>query len=132
VNFNPVISPAFRLASTTERFEGGGNPDYGGGRIVFIFTGMGTGSNLLVNSLTTDGSAITKNLITGIDASKWNTYEIIFNNTSAAFYVNGALKFTHTTNLPTRTVDNVVFGFGNVGTDPNTIGFTDPIISQQI
>jgi hypothetical protein len=53
---------------------------------------------------TSNGSAYTAVAITGITYTDWNTYEIITNPwVDVKFYVNGVLKATITTNIPTWT-----------------------------
>jgi hypothetical protein len=53
---------------------------------------------------TCDGSATTSTVITGVTAGNMNKYTIVKNGTSSVLlYVNGELKATHTTNLPTTT-----------------------------
>jgi LysM repeat protein len=97
-------------------------------RIVFALGAL-TSTSTSVTSITANGSAVTSNAITGIDGAKWHTYEIIYTNTSAQFYVDGILKFTHTTNLPSS--GTVLFGMGN---DTNTaiLKMTDPVFTQQL
>ena len=66
----------------------------------------------------------------GITLTNWNTYEIIWTDgTSAAYYVNGTLVATHTTNLPTAS--DIKLGFG---TDVNdgTFYLSDIVISQEL
>jgi len=51
-------------------------------------------------SVTSDGTTNNSNEITGITREDWNIYQIIWNSaTSIEFWVNGALKFTHTENI---------------------------------
>lgn len=47
-------------------------------------------------------TATSTDVSSGITFTNWNTYEIVFNpGTDIKFYINGILKATHTTNLPT-------------------------------
>lgn len=62
-------------------------------------------TNTQIITHTADGSNKTQNTYTEIDTNNnWNLYEIVYNpGTDVKFYVNGTLKATHTTNLPTGT-----------------------------
>ncbi len=47
-------------------------------------------------------TATSTNISSGLTLTNWNTFEIVFTPTvDIKFYVNGTLKATHTTNLPT-------------------------------
>ncbi len=53
-------------------------------------------------AVTANGSANTNTQITGVTVTSPHTYQIIFNpGVNAKFYVDGVLRATHTTNLPT-------------------------------
>lgn len=100
-------------------------------RAVFV---IGSGQ---LASLTSNNSAVTKNVITGITTSNWNTYAISYSSTTVQFFVNEVLKFTHTTNLPSTgsaaESNRVHFGFGTSNGDAvSTLNFTDPVISVKI
>jgi len=48
----------------------------------------------------------------------WNVYEIVFNpGVDARFYVNGILRATHTTNLPTGDVSLFAIGASEISTE---------------
>lgn len=67
-----------------------------------------------VNSNGTTNTAT--NISSGLTITSWNTYEIVFNpGTNILFYVNGAVKATHTTNLPTGSLQ--YFGYGTEVSD---------------
>ena len=52
-----------------------------------------------------NGTTQSKSTISGIILTNWNTYKIIWNNaTSALFYINGILKATLNTNLPSGAI----------------------------
>jgi hypothetical protein len=56
-------------------------------------------------------TATSTDISSGLTLTNWNVYEIIFTpGVDAKFYVNGVLKATHTTNLPTAGLEK--FGFG--------------------
>lgn len=77
-----------------------------------------------------NGSTATNTDISaGITATNWNTYEIVVTpGTDIKFYVNGTLKATHTTNLPTS--GTPVFGFAtNANGRPHHV--TEPVFSFQ-
>lgn len=74
---------------------------------------------------TGDDSNSTQTLISGITLTNLNTYRIEFNGgTDAKFYVNGVLKATITTTLPSGTTSafNVLFGFG-ANTNTNVVSY---------
>lgn len=117
---------AFGVASTT----------VGLARYVFNITGLGQGATPILASVTSNNSAVTRNQITGIDASLWHRYMIEFSAASVDFYVDGVLKFSHVTNFAITAAANefVAFGFGyhtTGGADSGIINFTDPLVSQQ-
>lgn len=56
----------------------------------------------------------TKNAISGITLTDWNTYKIKTTATDAKFYINDVLYQTHTTNLPTgNETANLLLGLGS-------------------
>jgi len=64
-----------------------------------------------------------------ITLTDWNTYEIVFNPwVDAKFYINGVLKATHTTNLPTTGTLNLSIHKWDTG----TIETFPPIISFEL
>ncbi len=67
------------------------------GQIRFVLNG----GNLFAQN--SNGSASTStNITSGITVTNWNTYEIVLTpGVDIKFYVNGTLRATHTTNLPT-------------------------------
>lgn len=76
-----------------------------------------------------NGTATSTDISSGITGTNWNTYEIIFTpGVDAKFYVNGSLKATHTTNLPTTGTPGITFGANANG---RTIATTFPIVSIQ-
>lgn len=80
-----------------------------------------------------DGSANTNtNVDSGITDANWNVYEIVFNpGTDAKFYINGTLVATHTTNLPTGSLE--LFGIGYTkGTNNITIYINPVTISLEL
>ena len=61
------------------------------------------------NSVTCD-AAVVKNPITGFQNGSFHLFEIIVRTASAIdFYIDGALKFTHTTQIPTTTLRQVLY-----------------------
>lgn len=74
-----------------------------------------------------DGSANTNtNVDSGITDANWNIYEIVFNpGTDAKFYINGTLVATHTTNLPTGSLQ--FFGMGYTKGTNNITFYVNPI-----
>lgn len=82
-------------------------------------------------STTATGAAVTQNEITGVTLTNRNEYRLEWNpGTSCLFYVNGVLKFTHTTNLPSNG-NTLTFGAGTNG-DTNFINaISAPSISLE-
>lgn len=75
-------------------------------------------------------TATSTNISSGITATNWNTYEIIFNPwTDIKFYVNGTLRATHTTNLPSTAISPLLC----YGVDMNgrVIETVPPIVSLE-
>lgn len=77
-----------------------------------------------------NGTTKTSTNISGsLTLTNFNTYEVVFTpGVSAAFYVNGALVATQTTNLPTT--QSLDLGFG-CSTNSNVIFAYSPIITIQ-
>lgn len=86
------------------------------------------GSNSKLYARTSDGSATTRtDISSGLTISNWNRFRIEVNpGVNVKFYVNGILKATHTTHLPTTSV--VYFGAG-LDTSGRWNYMTAPIIS---
>lgn len=90
--------------------------------IRFIFDGTNFYSVTSIN-----GGTNTNNQITGITATNQNIFEIRISSASVLFYINGVLKFTHTTSIPTvSNAIHVVTGItagstSNIYTAPWTI-----------
>lgn len=75
-------------------------------------------------------TATSTDVSSGITFTNWNTYEIVFNpGTDIKFYINGILKATHTTNLPTTGTQ--VLAYWN-DTGWRTISTLPPIISYEL
>ena len=74
-----------------------------------------------------NGSSNTNtNVDTGITDANWNVYEIVFNpGTDAKFYINGTLVATHTTNLPTGSLQ--LFGIGYTKGTNNITFYINPV-----
>lgn len=60
----------------------------------------------------------------------WNTYEIIFTTSSIKYYVNGLLKVTNTTTIPSST-RKVLFSIG-AAPNSNIVSMSDVIITQKV
>ena len=82
-----------------------------------------------IYAVTANGTTNTNtNISSGITFGDWNTYEIVaLPGTSVKFYINGTLKATHTTNLPTTACN--FFGFAQTG--GRTMYLTTPTISLE-
>lgn len=78
-----------------------------------------------------NGSTATSTDITsGITVTNWNTYEIVFTpGVDAKFYINGSLKATHTTNLPSSGAGLIAFGSNTNG---RAINIIHPVVSIEI
>lgn len=77
-----------------------------------------------------NGTATSTDITSGVTVTNWNVYEIVFNpGVDIKYYVNGTLKATHTTNLPTTGT-----GLFAIGTSTNgrPINITHPVISIEI
>jgi hypothetical protein len=66
-----------------------------------------------IYSSTGDGSTQTSNSISGVTIADYNNYRITRDGSNILFYVNGSLKFTHTTNLPDDTSVQLAFSVNN-------------------
>lgn len=102
-----------KISSTTavQAYWGMGGTDYIGG-----FSSAGfylDDGDLYVYHATDSGAGYvyTKQLITGITVTDWNTYRIIYNESAGEleFYVNGVLKHTFDSSLPTADSDEMAF-----------------------
>jgi len=70
------------------------------------------------------------NISSGVTLTNLNLYEIIFKpGTEAKFYINGVLKATHTTNLPTTGTLLLCFGSNSTGSG---VFITSPVISVEL
>lgn len=66
------------------------------------------------------------NVDSGITDANYNTYEIVFNpGVDAKFYINGTLVATHTTNLPTGSLQ--FFGIGYTKGTNNLTFYVNPV-----
>jgi len=68
---------------------------------------------------TANGSTTT-NTVTGVTVTDFNDYEIYHDGTDIKFYVNGELKQTHTTNLPSSTAESLGYGVRDASSDATT------------
>lgn len=76
-----------------------------------------------------NGTATSTDISSGVTLTQWNTYEIIYNvGTNILFYVNGTLKATHTTNLPTTGSPRLCYG---ANTNNRAVIFMPPVVSVQ-
>lgn len=76
-----------------------------------------------------NGTATSTNISSGITGTNMNTYEIVFTPaTDIKFYVNGTLKATHTTNLPTTGTPVLAYGASANG---RVVNAAQPTISVQ-
>ena len=86
-------------------------------------------------SVTGDGVGNTNTLLSGTSTGFTHPqmWEIVWNpaNTQVFFYINGILKATHTTNLPTGGLAQVAVNANSTGGTTEGI-FTNPILSQQL
>lgn len=75
-------------------------------------------------------TATSTDITSGITMTNWNLYEIVFTpGTDIKFYINGTLKATHTTNLPTTGTPVIALGTNAGGAGIVTM---PPIISIQL
>lgn len=72
-----------------------------------------------------EGIGATTNEITGITMTNQNIYTITVTSTSVSFYVNGVLKFTHTTNIPNAS-DYAAIATG-ISSASTSVIYTSPI-----
>tara|TARA_R110000868_G_C10971076_1_gene769968 strand:+ start:16707 stop:18428 length:1722 start_codon:yes stop_codon:yes gene_type:complete len=76
-----------------------------------------------------NGTATSTDITSGVTVTNWNLYEIVFTpGTDIKYYVNGTLKATHTTNLPTSGTAILAYGVNAGG--PGIITMP-PVISIQ-
>lgn len=90
-------------------------------------------SNKLYSVTSKAGVGATSNEITGITIANANIYQIDFTSSAINFYVNGVLKFSHTTNIPNGTTKvRIAFGglFNTSGTCSMVI--TNPLVTLPI
>lgn len=118
---------AFATPSTSAIYDA----NHAGGRMVFAITGTGVTNIPQLSVVVSNNISVSAVPISGINTSVWNTYEIIFTNTNAQFWINGTLQISTTTPLMTRPFDNAAFGFGN-STGIDSMSITDPIVTQQL
>lgn len=125
----------FRYAMTTT-IAGNNNLGIGMADAAATFddTETGTAINIrFVNhggtlyAVNANGSSVTAtDISSGITLTDYNVYEIVFNpGTDVKFYINGTLKATHTTNLPTGSIDRFGLGYDHDGT--NFTSYISPI-----
>lgn len=76
-----------------------------------------------------NGTATSTNIGSGITLTDWNTYEIVFTpGVDIKFYINGVLKATHTTNIPTS--GTLVLAYG-ASANGRVINSMSPVVSIQ-
>jgi len=126
------IKGRFALSTTTDRFGWGfcitaahiytAQTDVNNGEVRFVWNGA------TLYAQNANGTATSTDVSSGITATQWNTYEIVFTpGTNIKYYINGTLKATHTTNLPTS--GTLIHAFGS---DTNKQFYlTPPIVSIQ-
>lgn len=94
------------------------------GEIRFVKTATGT-----IYAQNANGTATSTDLSAFFTAATWQTYEIVFNpGTNILFYIDGVLRATHTTNIPTT--GTLLFAIG--GTNNNNMWFTPPVVSLEL
>lgn len=77
-------------------------------------------------------TATSTNISSGLTLTNWNTYEIVVDpGTDVKFYVNGTLKATHTTNLPTTGTPLLWAGVSN-NANTRLIAMTPFAISYEL
>lgn len=102
-----------------------GNPSFNLSSAVTAFQIMIT--NGVFYFVTGDNVANTTTILSGITASDWNLYTITFDGTDAKCYVNGVLKATHNTNIPTSWTSEIAGtafingGLGSIALSPVTV-----------
>ncbi len=81
-------------------------------------------NNATLYAVSANGATNNNTDISGLlTYTNWNIFEIIFNpGTDIKFYVNGTLVATHSSNLPTGSLQ--LFGFGSTAV---TLGKISPI-----
>lgn len=85
------------------------------------------GSTLYAHN--SNGTATSTDISSGLTFTNYNIYEIVFTpGTDIKYYVNGTLKATHTTNLPTTGTQILAYG---VDTNGREIYTFPPIVSIQ-
>lgn len=138
-NFSPSLTKAIRIrfklrvADTTDRKGWGlcvtaanihtAQTDTTSGEVRFILNG----STLYAQNA--NGTATSTDISSGLTFTNWNTYDIVFTpGTDIKYYVNGTLKATHTTNLPTTGTQVLAIGANANG---RSIDFLAPIVNIQ-
>lgn len=77
-----------------------------------------------------NGTATSTDITSGITVTNWNVYEFVFTpGVDIKFYVNGSLKATHTTNLPSSGTGLIAIGSSTNG---RAINITHPTISLEM
>lgn len=77
-----------------------------------------------------NGTATSTDITSGITMTNWNLYEIVFTpGVDIKYYINGTLKATHTTNLPTTGTPVIAMGTNAGGAGIVTM---PPIVSVQL
>lgn len=75
-------------------------------------------------------TATSTDVSSGITMTNFNTYTIIFDpGVDIKYYINGVLKATHTTNLPTSGTLLIAYG---ANTNTRTVTTTPPVVSVEI
>lgn len=113
------------------------NIDWGLGYVGDVYNNVSSRVSFSYNNATgklyaavANGSAVTLQEITGITITNKNQYRIVWNpGVSALFYVNGVLKQTITTNLPSS--GNITVGHGMNGTTDYITNMSAPMISLE-
>lgn len=96
--------------------------DITNGEVRFIWNG----STLYAQNANGTNATAT-DISSGVTITNWNTYEIVFTpGTDIKFYVNGTLKATHTTNLPTS---GTLVWAGGTNANGRVHHITEPVFS---
>lgn len=111
-----IVATAANISATQTDTTSGG--------IRFILNG----STLYAHN--SNGTATYTDITSGVTVTNWNVYEIIFTpGVDAKFYINGTLKATHTTNLPSSGSGKIAIGTDTNGRAHNHLA---PIISLEL
>lgn len=84
-----------------------------------------------VTAVTANGASNSNTPLADINYTSWNTYEILFTTSSVKYYVNGVLRVTNTTTVPTTSPKNILFNVGSAP-DSNIISLSDVVITQKV